>query len=475
MEEACLLVTVMTRDSIMGKYNSGASTNLLHILMDFLFGGVAFLTVLICTGHLTDDNILSYVIASVMFTIIFLLSNKEARVYNVTTFFYMDRILRYITKSMLISVSITSTLLFYVSEADIDKYFYIFFLLSYYIAMIISALFVRLIIKRNKRTAPRVVLIGDIDRFHKFEHFLERSNIEANIIGYISMLPTDDERYLGDLMNLDYLIHKHVIDQVYFMHRHDDPIDVQPYIDLCTQMGITIRIIMNAYKSSAAQSYVSSVGTYPVLTYHTVTLNATSRAIKRVIDIIGSIIGIILTSIPMLLVALAVKLDSKGPVLFKQTRIGLNGRPFKIYKFRSMVANADAMKKDLMAQNESKSDLMFKMKNDPRITRVGKFIRKTSLDELPQFFNVLFGNMSLVGTRPPTLDEVKGYSHAHWRRMSIKPGITGMWQISGRSQITDFEEVVQLDTQYIDRWSVMLDFSIIFKTAVTLITRKGAC
>ena len=238
------------------------------------------------------------------------------------------------------------------------------------------------------------------------------------------------------------------------MHKQTDVSQIQPYIDMCINMGVTMRIIMNSYKKGNAQSYVSSIGTYPVVTYHTVSLNRTSRAVKRIIDIIGSSVAIIIFSPLMLITALAVKIDSKGPVLFKQERIGLNGRRFKILKFRSMCINADDMKKELMQQNEmGDGGFMFKMKDDPRITRVGKFIRKTSLDEFPQFFNVLFGDMSLVGTRPPTPDEVERYELVHWRRLSIKPGITGMWQVSGRSSITDFNEIVELDTQYIDRWS----------------------
>ncbi len=136
--------------------------------------------------------------------------------------------------------------------------------------------------------------------------------------------------------------------------------------------------------------------------------------------------------------------------------------------------DAEELKAKLQEQNEVKDGMMFKIKDDPRITRVGKFIRKTSIDELPQFFNVLIGNMSLVGTRPPTLDEVAKYERTHWRRMSIKPGITGMWQVSGRSQITDFDEIVELDTIYIDQWSIMLDFKIMFKTVICMLRKKGA-
>ena len=241
------------------------------------------------------------------------------------------------------------------------------------------------------------------------------------------------------------------------------------------EMGVTTRVIMNSYSAGSAQSYVSSIGTYPVVTYHTVTLNKSSRAIKRIIDILGSVVGIILSLPIMLVTSIAIMIESPGPVIFSQERVGLNGRKFRMYKFRSMCNDAEEMKKDLQQENEMNNGLMFKIKDDPRITKVGKIIRKTSIDELPQFFNVLAGDMSLVGTRPPTVDEVEQYARVHWRRISIKPGLTGMWQVSGRSGINDFDEVVELDTEYIDKWSVLLDFSIIMKTAIQVLVGRGAC
>ena len=192
------------------------------------------------------------------------------------------------------------------------------------------------------------------------------------------------------------------------------------------------------------------------------------------IDIFGSLFGIILSSPIMLIAAIAIKLDSPGDVIFKQERVGLNGRHFYMFKFRSMCVDAEEKKKELMEQNEMESQFMFKMQNDPRITRIGGILRKTSIDELPQFFNVLRGEMSLVGTRPPTVDEVELYERGHWRRMSIKPGITGMWQVSGRSSVTDFDEIVEMDTQYIDRWNVLLDIQILLKTVWQVFRRKGA-
>lgn len=193
--------------------------------------------------------------------------------------------------------------------------------------------------------------------------------------------------------------------------------------------------------------------------------------IKRSIDIFGALIGLIILSLIVVPVALAIKLDSPGPVFYAQKRYGLQGRPFTIWKFRSMVQNADLLKLTVLNQAQG---LIFKNEHDPRITRVGRLLRKTSLDEFPQFWNVLKGDMSLVGTRPPTEDEVSRYSPHHWRRLEVKPGITGQWQISGRSAIKDFEEIVHLDLHYQDIWSPLYDLQIIVKTITVLFDRRGA-
>ena len=174
----------------------------------------------------------------------------------------------------------------------------------------------------------------------------------------------------------------------------------------------------------------------------------------------------------MLFIAPAVKLESPGPLIFKQKRVGKNGRYFYIYKVRSMYQDAEARKAELMEKNEMKG-FMFKMTDDPRITKVGKFIRSTSIDELPQFWNVLKGDMSLVGTRPPTVAEFKQYQGHHKRRLSMKPGITGMWQAYGRKTVSDFEEIVKMDLNYIDNWSIMLDIKILFKTVQSVLTTGG--
>ena len=190
-------------------------------------------------------------------------------------------------------------------------------------------------------------------------------------------------------------------------------------------------------------------------------------------DLAGGVVGGIVLFLMYPFVGAAIKHESPGPVLFKQKRMGQNGRIFNLYKFRSMYQDAEQRKQELMEKNLM-NGAMFKLKDDPRITRVGRWLRKTSLDEFPQFLNVLKGEMSLVGTRPPTLDEVEEYKPEHLKRISAKPGITGLWQVSGRNKITDFEEVVKLDCEYIDGWSFIDDIKIISKTVLAVLQRKGA-
>ncbi len=239
------------------------------------------------------------------------------------------------------------------------------------------------------------------------------------------------------------------------------------------EMGITTHYCLELPNVGKAVTEVGDFMNYSVLTYTMNKFSYKRLFIKRIIDIIGGFVGLILTGIITIFLAPAIKIDSPGPVFFSQIRVGKNGRRFKIYKFRSMYIDAEERKKELEAQNEI-NGLMFKMENDPRVTKVGNFIRKTSLDEFPQFLNVLKGDMSLVGTRPPTESEFEQYNEHYRRRLSMTPGLTGLWQISGRSDISDFDEVVKLDLKYIDNWSLTEDFLIILKTIGVVLFGKGA-
>jgi exopolysaccharide biosynthesis polyprenyl glycosylphosphotransferase len=211
----------------------------------------------------------------------------------------------------------------------------------------------------------------------------------------------------------------------------------------------------------------------PVLSYSPGNLSAGGLLYKRALDVIGGVAGCMLLALMYPIVALTIKMDSPGPVLFKQVRIGRNGRQFYLYKFRTMVVDAEKKKSELLKYNEMKGPI-FKVADDPRITKVGRFLRKTSLDEFPQFINVLKGEMSLVGTRPPTPNEVNEYEDWHRRRISATPGITGLWQVSGRNKITDFVEVVKLDLEYIDTWRFARDIWILWRTIWVVLERKGA-
>lgn len=193
---------------------------------------------------------------------------------------------------------------------------------------------------------------------------------------------------------------------------------------------------------------------------------------KRLIDIVGALVGLALAVILAIPIAIAMQLDNPGPLLYSQIRCGHKGRFFRMWKFRSMVVNADNMKH--LVKNEAKGHI-FKNENDPRVTRVGRFLRRTSLDELPQFWNVLMGDMSLVGTRPPTPGEVKEYQPRHLERLNVKPGLTGEWQTSGRSSIKDFEEVIHLDLEYQRKWTIQYDIQLILKTFYVVLQKQGAC
>lgn len=264
------------------------------------------------------------------------------------------------------------------------------------------------------------------------------------------------------------------IDEVVFCLSKDQIVDVEDNLRALEELGITMRVVLDVFECEFAKR---TFGTFhdeiPVLTFHTKCLDPQQLLVKRLLDIFGALVGLAITALAFPFIAWALRRDDPGPIFFGQERVGENGRIFKCWKFRSMYVDAEERKKDLMAQNEMKGAI-FKIKNDPRITPIGHFLRKTSLDELPQFWNVLKGEMSLVGTRPPTPAEVEQYENWHRRRISIKPGITGLWQVSGRNQITDFDEVVRLDLQYIDTWSLWSDIRILLRTIKVLVTGHGA-
>lgn len=240
------------------------------------------------------------------------------------------------------------------------------------------------------------------------------------------------------------------------------------------ELGITVHIYMGRIYEELPNRSMEKIGQLNVLTSCSSVVSDRQLVLKRLMDIVGGIIGLILACVIGVVIGPLIYIKSPGPILFSQIRVGKNGRKFRMYKFRSMYPDAEERKKELGEQNEMKGQ-MFKIENDPRIIKgIGTFIRKTSLDEFPQFFNVLIGEMSLVGTRPPTVDEYERYELHHKKRISIRPGITGLWQISGRNDITSFEEVVSLDSQYIDHFNLELDIKILVNTIQQVLIGNGA-
>lgn len=272
------------------------------------------------------------------------------------------------------------------------------------------------------------------------------------------------------------------VDEV-FLTVPDNPVLLEKLLDQFVEMGIIVHLkLVKADYLKGRKQHVEKVGSYTVLSTGVNMVTIRQVALKRLMDIAGGIVGCIITAILFVFVAPLIYAKSPAPIFFKQTRVGKNGKLFQMYKFRSMYLDAEERKKELMSQNKIKDGFMFKMDYDPRIIGsekgpdkgIGNFIRKYSIDEFPQFINVLKGDMSLVGTRPPTVDEWEKYELHHRARLAVKPGITGMWQVSGRSSITDFEEVVKLDTKYIVNWSFALDIKILFKTVGSVLKKDGA-
>lgn len=310
------------------------------------------------------------------------------------------------------------------------------------------------------------------------------------VIGVV--LDTDSKRkkiegipVVGLLENVSEFICREWVDAVYLDCPTSDPRIHQILMD-CREMSVPVHLHIPGVSHTQQKQFAERIGGTTVLTVSNKYATPLQLLTKRFADIVIGFFGSVAALLIMAVVGSIIKKQSPGPILYKSERIGQNGKRFKMIKIRSMVLDAEDHKQELMADNRVKDDMMFKLDWDPRIignkelpdgtkkTGIGEFIRKTSLDEFPQFFNVLKGDMSIVGTRPPTPDEWEKYAFHHRARLSVKPGITGMWQVSGRSDINDFEEVVKLDTDYIQNWDLTLDVKIFIKTIWTVLRRKGA-
>ena len=293
--------------------------------------------------------------------------------------------------------------------------------------------------------------------------------VDDNTLPEISGIPV-----VCDYSDMMEYVKKNVVDEIFIHLSSQIKLPIKKIIKELETMGITVNLYINVFDMEiTAQRELERIGNYYAVSFAPKIRSFKQIFFKRVMDIFGSVVGLMITAVVTVFLAPVLLAESPGPLFFSQIRVGKNGRRFRIYKFRSMYMDAEKRKKELMSQNEMEG-FMFKMENDPRVTKVGKFIRKTSIDELPQFWNILKGEMSLVGTRPPTEEEFLQYEGYHKRRLSTTPGLTGLWQVSGRSNTKNFEEIVAMDIEYIDNWSLKEDIIILFKTIGVVLKGKGA-
>ncbi|MBI1823075.1 MAG: sugar transferase [Nitrospirae bacterium] len=336
------------------------------------------------------------------------------------------------------------------------------------------------IVRKKGFNFRAIVIVGTGKRAREIAKSIERNgHWGLKFIGFVSDIPS--ARFtkimglpvLGLVEDLTKIIDQHVIDEVVFAVSRKRLENLEESFLICEEEGINARVAVNFFPHMIAKVHLEDLHGIPLLTFSTVPYNEFLLLIKRIMDVIVSTF-LIVALIPIYgIIVFLIKISSPGPVFFKQIRVGRNGRHFGLYKFRSMVINAEEQKRDLAVLNEMDGPV-FKIKNDPRITSMGKWLRKTSLDEIPQFWNVLVGEMSLVGPRPPLPEEVAHYKRWQKRKLSMKPGITCLWQISGRNRNINFEEWMNLDLKYIDNWSLKLDMEIFLKTIPVVLWGRGA-
>jgi exopolysaccharide biosynthesis polyprenyl glycosylphosphotransferase len=291
--------------------------------------------------------------------------------------------------------------------------------------------------------------------------------------GFVRIADPPGPGDLGGIEQLPTLLRERVVDAVLFAVGDHGLARIERALAACDEIGVDSHVVLDFFPHKISRLALDELGGFPVLGFHATPDAAFALLAKRVFDVVTASVALVLGAPVLLAIALAIRAGSPGPVLFVQNRVGLNGRPFALYKFRTMVPDAEARQAELLAKNEMQGPA-FKLRDDPRVTPFGRWLRKTSLDELPQLWNVLRGEMSVVGPRPPIPTEVARYERAWRRRLSVKPGLTCLWQVSGRNENPSFEDWMRQDLSYIDNWSLWLDLKIVFWTVPAVLFMRGA-
>ncbi len=388
----------------------------------------------------------------------------------------------------LLKVAISATLLvgttvFVLKLHSISRSFTIFFGIIAFFLLASNRLIIRIFartVRKEGGNYRNFIIVGTGSRARKIAKIIEENkHWGLKLLGIV----TDNSRgtvpqvghypVLGHIDKISTFLQTQVVDEVIFAVSRKQLETLERTFLMCEELGIRTRVAVNFFPHMIAKVHLDDMHGIPLLTFTTTPDNEFLLAVKRVFDLVLSS-SLLVFSLPLfLIVSVAIKISSSGPIFFKQIRVGLNGRRFLLYKFRSMVHGAE-LKRDQLTHLNEMNGPVFKIKNDPRLTQIGKFLRKLSFDELPQLMNVLKGDMSLVGPRPPLPEEVAQYKPWQRRRLSMKPGITCLWQINGRNQVRDFDQWMKLDLEYIDHWSLRLDFKIFFKTIPVVLLGRGA-
>ena len=373
---------------------------------------------------------------------------------------------------------------FFIREIPLSRIFILLAGIMQTTLLIVLRFFVRMFlryIRKHGYNFRQVLIVGRNERANLIAQRIQKTPwLGFRILGYIDV-PNHNNvnnainglKLLGTIDNLEQILREQVIDEVFVtLPLKSFYPETENIISLCEKMGIEVKIPLDLFNSKLSSSTISLHDDIPCMNFYTSPKMSLQVVIKRVIDVALSSILLVIFSPLFLIVSILIKADSDGPVFFRQKRVGYNGRMFTCLKFRTMVCNAEAMRDHLLSLNEMDGPV-FKIANDPRVTRIGRFLRTTSIDEMPQLINVLMGDMSLVGPRPPIPGEVQQYELMNRRRLSVRPGLTCLWQINGRNKIS-FEKWMELDMQYIDKWSLWLDLKILLKTIPAILKGSGA-
>ncbi|MBI4309436.1 MAG: sugar transferase [Candidatus Omnitrophica bacterium] len=405
------------------------------------------------------------------------------RMYNAFRLKKTGEIISIIVRSAFLSFVIFSVIAYVCNIEHISRLFVGLFFVVTLLLLILEKVSLILFFRRLHARGfnfRNVLVVGTGARARNFVRYLDQDKeLGLKVIGLVDEDPMrtgaviQGHEVLGDLSDIPEILRRQVVDYAVFIVPRSSLGKIEPGLRQCEMVGVTASVAVDLFNLKFAMIKETDMMGIPMITFEVGPHNIVDLLIKRLCDIVISSAALALISPLYLAVAISIKLTSPGPVYFVQERCGLSGRKFKLYKFRTMVQGAESRLKDLLSHNEM-SGPVFKMENDPRITTIGKSLRKYSLDELPQLWNVFHGDMSLVGPRPPLPSEVQQYDPWHQRRLSIRPGITCIWQASGRNRISNFDQWVTMDLEYIDHWSLWLDFKILFKTLPAVLSASGA-